>query len=245
MKKYLSSLLLIVMLLTLLASAAFAADAGDPRLVDDGDLLTDAEEASLVELLDTVSEKYDMDVVIVTTPSCYGLSGEAYADDFYDYNNYAPDGILLMLCPEEGKRHVSTTGDCIDIFNEDALDTLIDAIIDDVDDGNYAIACRKFVKTCDEIIGDSKAFPIGLLIIAILAGCVLSFLIPMNVLKGELKTVKAKAAAADYVRQGSMQLTQSRDIFLYRNVTRTAKPKNNSSDTHTGSSGSSHGGRSF
>lgn len=63
------------------------------------------------------------------------------------------------------------------------------------------------------------------------------FLIPMSVLKGQLKSVRMQNAATSYVRPNSMQLTQERDLFLYRNVTRTARPKNNS-----GSGGSSGGG---
>lgn len=52
-------------------------------------------------------------------------------------------------------------------------------------------------------------------------------LITVMVMKGQLKSVRPKNAAADYVVSGSFQLRSSRDIFLYRHVHRTAKPKNN------------------
>ena len=40
-----------------------------------------------------------------------------------------------------------------------------------------------------------------------------------------------------------MKVDESRDIFLYANVTKRAKPKDNSSSsTHKSSSGRSHGG---
>ena len=64
--------------------------------------------------------------------------------------------------------------------------------------------------------------------IALILGAILSFLIPMSYLKGQLKSVRAKDTAADYVRPGSMEVTTRRDIYLYRNVTRVAKPKDNS-----------------
>ena len=63
------------------------------------------------------------------------------------------------------------------------------------------------------------------IIIAVVLGIVLSFLIPMSILKGQLKTVRQQAAAADYVRPNSMNLTSKRDIFLYRRVVRTEIPK--------------------
>lgn len=66
-------------------------------------------------------------------------------------------------------------------------------------------------------------------------------------MKGKLKTVRFQPAANSYMKAGSMNITESRDMFLYNTVTRTAKPKANDSDsegssTHTSSSGSTHGG---
>lgn len=57
-----------------------------------------------------------------------------------------------------------------------------------------------------------------------------------------------QAAANNYVKAGSMNLTESRDIFLYNTMTKTKKEKNDSSSggggssTHTTSSGSTAGG---
>ena len=48
-----------------------------------------------------------------------------------------------------------------------------------------------------------------------------------------------------YVREGSMSMKTVKDIFLYRNVSKTAKPKETSSSgssTHVSSSGRTHGG---
>ena len=64
-------------------------------------------------------------------------------------------------------------------------------------------------------------------------------------LKGKLKTVRRQAEAAEYVKTGSMKVTQSRDLFLYKHIDRHAKPKESTSGgsrTHTSSSGRTHGG---
>ncbi len=76
-----------------------------------------------------------------------------------------------------------------------------------------------------------------------------------SVLQSQLKTVKSKPSASDYVVPGSVQITQQRDVFMYRDVKKTPKPKNNtssgrsggssfggSSSTHRSSSGRTHGG---
>lgn len=70
-------------------------------------------------------------------------------------------------------------------------------------------------------------------------------LIIIGRMKGKLKTVRRQAEAAEYVKTGSMKVTQSRDLFLYKHIDRHAKPKESTSGgsrTHTSSSGRTHGG---
>ena len=214
MKRFLICLSLCLLLSLILTLPAFAAA---DRLVDEGDLLTDSEEQAEDE--------------------------QDYADDYFDYNGYRYDGALLLLCPWEDARYLSTCGEAIDIIE---LDAIRDGVLGYYEDGDYYAACMGFAQTCESLLQDNAqskgGFPVGLLFIALIAGAVLSFLIPMSVLKGQLKSVAPKAAATDYLRKGSMNLRVERDMFLFRNVSRVAKPKNNSSGTHRSSSGRSHGG---
>lgn len=92
---------------------------------------------------------------------------------------------------------------------------------------------------------------LGMGVLALVVGFFIAF-VPMFRLKKQLKSVAKKAAAADYVKPGSKRITKSRDAFLYSNVTRMPKPKENKSGSrggmsfgggvHIGSSGRSHGG---
>ena len=82
---------------------------------------------------------------------------------------------------------------------------------------------------------------------SILIGLVIAF-ICVGVMKSKLRTVRSQPAANSYVKAGSMQLREQRDLFLYRTVTKRPKPKSSGSGsggsrTHSSSSGSSHGGR--
>lgn len=228
--------------LLLSLSLALPGSASVDRLVDESDLLTDSEELAVEAELDRISEEWDMDFVIVLPETLGGKDEQAYADDYFDYNGYRYDGALLLLCPRENARYLSTCGEAIDIIG---LDAIREGVLGHYEEGDYYAACMGYAQTCESLLqenANSGGFSVGLLIIGLIIGAVLSFLIPMNILKGQLKTVAPKAAAADYVRQGSMNLRVERDIFLFRNVSRTAKPKNNSSGTHTSSSGRSHGG---
>ncbi len=91
------------------------------------------------------------------------------------------------------------------------------------------------------------------LVISVIIGLIIAFLYT-GFLKSQLKTVKSKPSASDYVIPGSFSLTGQRDVYLYSNVTKTPKPKNNNtgsrggssfgggSSTHRSSSGRTHGG---
>ena len=63
-------------------------------------------------------------------------------------------------------------------------------------------------------------------------------------MKAKLITGRCQTGAAVYTRQGSMNVTEARDIFLYRTVSKTEKADSNSgkSSTHKTSSGTTVGG---
>ena len=257
-----------------------------PRLVDDGDLLTDEQEAAIVKRLDEVSEKHQMDLVIVTQATLNGKDDIAFSEDFYDYNGYGfgaeHDGLLLLYCPNENMRNIITTGEAKYLFYGDRFNELTDEIIPYFNREDFNGVCLSFADACDAIITSARAeyadsaeenydyygyyeydddyssdrgsaFSWWLVVFGLAIGALLSFLIPMSVMKGALKSVRSQAAASDYVRPGSMTLTQNRDVFLFANITKTPIPRDTSSRSgggggggfHTGSSGTSHGGGRF
>ena len=71
-------------------------------------------------------------------------------------------------------------------------------------------------------------------------------LIVTGSMKGKLKTVHAQAAASQYVKSGSMNITERREMFLYSQIQRHKREtkKSGGSSTHTSSSGRTHGGSS-
>ena len=126
------------------------------RLVDDGDLLSEAQETAIAELLDEISEKHELDLVIVTEKTLDGKDTVAFADDYYDYHGYREDGILLLYCPNEGARYISTTGDAIEIFDDAAFDLLIGEILPYFNRGDLFGACLTFADACDRIVTSAR-----------------------------------------------------------------------------------------
>ena len=211
------------------------------RVQDLADLLSDSEEAALLTKLDELCERQKMEIVVLTTDTLEGLTPRDYADDSMEDNDW----------------YISTHGYGITVFTDAGIQYIGEQIKENLSGGDFSGAFDKFVGLCDDFITKARTGdpydshnlpkePLALIWIpiSIAVGVGLSFIIVGN-MKAKLKTVRFQAAAGNYMKRGSLNVTESRDLFLYKTFTRTAKPKNNSSSgssTHTSSSGSTHGG---
>lgn len=243
MKKYLSFILCLLLLLAL----PMAASAANPYVVDDAGLLTSAEIAQLEERSAQFYIDTGMELVIVTAESLDGKTAMAYADEYFDAN-YGENGILLLIAMQEREWHISTTGTAIEAFNEVDLMGMEDGIMKYLPDGKYFKTFDRFLSDAEyywnnEEVTDFEAS----LVIGLPVGLVIA-LITILIMRGTMNTKNAQRAAAEYQVDGSFNLRKHQDLFLYSRVTKTAKPKDTSnsssgSSVHTSSSGRSHGGR--
>lgn len=263
MKKCIFSILFALILCLTVVTPAFA-ETDMPRLADNAGLLTDAERSELLAKLDEISERQQADIVVVTTDTLDGKTPGNYADDFYDYNGYGYgaecDGVLLLISTEDNDWWISTCGYGTTAITDDGIEYISNKFLSHLKDGNYAKAFSTYAELCDKFISQAKtgqpydgsnmpkepfntvlwllvAMGIGIIIALIVAGS----------MKKKLKSVRLQSNAASYVKANSMNITESRDMFLYNTVTRTERPKSNDSSsggssTHTSSSGQTHGG---
>ena len=261
-KKRILTVLFALILCMVVVIPTFAAS-DLPRLVDNADLLTDSEESTLLSKLNEISERQQTDVVVVTADTLDGKTPMDYADDFYDYNGYGfgadKDGVLLLVSLEDRDWWMSTTGYGITAITDAGIEYISEKFLSDLSDGDYADAFTTYAELCDDFFTQARSgqpydtghmpkqpFNIARnLLIALIVGFVIA-LIATGVMKGKLKTVRFQSAASNYVKANSMNVTESRDMFLYTHVDRRAKPKDTDSSsgsgTHTSSSGSTHGG---
>lgn len=131
------------------------------RLVDDADLLTDSEEDELKEQLDSIYETYGYDAVIVTTGSLNGYTATEFADDFYDYNGFAEDGILLLISMEERDWAISTAGGAINAFTDDIQEEIISSIMSYLGNDKWYDAFNLFCVNCDIYIDNYVNYTLG------------------------------------------------------------------------------------
>ena len=250
-----AAFLAVIMAVGILAAPAFAAESQcETRLYDQAGLLTADQASSLLSKLDEISERQQCDVAVVTVENIQeGYTVEEYADAVYEeLMNYgygsSHDGIMLLLSMGSRDWYIETEGLGIDAITDSIREDIADAMMPDLQSGNYAGAFTIYAEMCDANIDaarEGKKFPWGSAVpISFVAAFVLSLLNNMR-LKSELKSVAKKTAANDYTRQGSLQLTEQRDTFLYNKIDRVRKETKKSSGgstTHTSSSGRTHGG---
>lgn len=228
-------------------------------VVDEADLLTDTEESELESKIVSFVKTYEADIVIVTENSIGNKTATEFADDYFDYNGYgqgsSDDGILFLISMENRDWAISTKGYSIQVFTDSRQETMVDEMISDLSGGNYYDAFNTFINNCDYYYdveysspGGQNYTPFNIVTIGIclLIGFLLA-LIPLIGMFAQLKPVHSATGAVNYEKDGSRQMTVTRDRFIRHHITKVPIPKNDDhggSSTHTSSSGSSHGGSS-
>lgn len=229
-----------------------------PLVVDRAGLLSDEEEQTLTARLEEISDRFTLDLAVVTVTDFGGKTPEAFADDFYDYNGYGrgenSDGALLVCKPgKQGNRwlQISTHGKAIEAFSDTDISNTIDSLKDYIVAEDYIGAFKAFADRSEsefESEFEPRVSPFWIPICLII-GFVIAFVI-MKSQTRSLKSVRKKVDASDYT--SGVNVTGRSDVFLYRNVSKTPIPKDTGSgggggggggsSTHTSSSGRTHGG---
>ena len=99
MIKRISVFLLCLLFCGVLTFAVNAAGRLDSRLYDSADILTVNEEIQVLKHLNSISQQYNVDIVIATVPTMGGISANRYTENVYDSNAIGTgsghDGVLL------------------------------------------------------------------------------------------------------------------------------------------------------
>ena len=229
--------ILLIALLLALSAPAFAAG---QLLVDDADILTSSEERRLEKKLEEASETCNMDIAIVTVDGIDSYSIERYTEDYYDDNGYADDGVMLLIDMDERQWCITAVGTGEDVFTSSVIDTIGNLMEEDLEKGDYAAAFETYIDKCIYYV--EKPFEAGTsLLIGLVIGLIVA-LIVTGIWRAQLKSVRPQAAAANYLKPGSLLITGSQDLYLYSTVTK-VKRQQSSSGSSSGRSHSGGGGR--
>ena len=231
-----------------LAGGVMVSAESEFKVYDNADILSDSEEAALEKKLSDIADTYGHDVIVYTTDSIGSKEAWEYNEDLrYELDaGIDGSGIIYLVSMEYRDYDIYSFGNMYEeIMINSVRDDMAEELVPYLSDGDYYGAFDRYAdKVKAEIIyvreygpneEPSYAIPIGI-------GCGLIIgIITVLVMKHGMKTTRAEAMANNYVRQGSFKLTNSRDIFLYSQVTRTKR----SSDTSSSGGGGGHSSGKF
>ena len=244
-----------------------------PRVVDTAGLLSPEEIVLLEEKSAELYDLYGIHAVILTVDSLGGVRPQDFADDYYDQAGYGADGVLYLLAMEERAWYISTCGNLIYALTDygiqevgelvlpylseelwyDGFFGFLDALPDYLDafeasapiDGYAEYSGDYYHGDQEEIVYYEEEFTpwFGLSLFCGIIAASVSLLI----MRISMNSKRPQRCASVYLADGSWNLTQHRDLFLYSKVTKTRKqepPKSTGggSSVHRSSGGRSHGG---
>lgn len=136
--------------LLLLSLPVLANDASLPRVIDDADLLTEREEALLLEGIGRL-QALGYDAVLLTMDESFGgKTEEEYADDYYDDHGYGVgednSGFLFLVNMAERRLYISTCGRGIGVLTDYGRELLFDRITGSFSDGDYYTGFSLFLS---------------------------------------------------------------------------------------------------
>lgn len=248
--KRIVSVVLTLLLLIALTCPASASEL--PLVIDNGNLLTAAEEETLTQSALQLQDAYDMDVVILTLDGLGEKSPQDYADDYYDTQGYRDDGLLFLLSMEERDWYISTKGEAIYALTDYGIQQLGESVLPYLSAGDYAGGFETFLKALPAYLdayqaghpidgyadqsgdfyhGDQEEVvyyqpPQHLGLIHILISLAIGLLfggVTIVVLRASMNTKRPQRSAGSYLTH--YYLGRCQDLFLYSHVDRIKKPE--------------------
>lgn len=220
-------------------------------LVDEAGVLSTDSFNKISGLLNEFSKKAGMDAVVVIVKNSGEKSPEAFADDYFDYNDYGVgsghEGCLFLIITGDENQdrycHISTTGPkTIKTLTDSRINKLSDTAIDGgLKENLYEKGIISYIQKLDSY------FLNKLTLVEILIGlgsALFVFIISYNSIKSKYK-MQPMNAVYDVSLNAVSNLTVPKDILLSSDtVSHIIKKEsgNSQSSTHTSSSGRTHGG---
>ena len=221
---------------------------GALRVIDESDLLSDAEEQALDAKLAAYEAAHGIRVLVGTVKNTHGQVLGKVANGVVDRiaDGGANGTIVLLLAPKERDFYISTDNKMrTRITDDDGIDYLADQFVPSLKEDKYAEGFTAFAAAVDEMATyyekegkpfnpDAFLLTIITLVGALIAAALVYWFIFAN-LSDSMLSVRSAHEADDYVERGSFRLTHRADIFLRTTESRETKYKKTSSSSSSGS----------
>ncbi len=226
-------IILAVLIVSLLSVFPVSASSTD-YVVDKADILSNDNESQLESMISETAEECGVGIYILTVEDYGGGNIDAFAKSYFNDNSLgygkSNKGALLVLSMSQRDYAYYT--------NSAKCKNISDDFLSYFSYGDYYYGFEEYANSVRNSVKSSASNVVKAVLIGIAIG-IIAALITVFAMKSKLKTVKAVNSAKNYVRKNSLNLTNSKDIYLYSNVV--AVPRNTQSSS-SGRGGSSFGG---
>ncbi|MDD3337463.1 MAG: TPM domain-containing protein [Lachnospiraceae bacterium] len=220
------------------------------NVYDFAGLLSDSERADLEKQIADCAEEKNYRVLVVATDDNPGTA-MAYADDFFDFNEFGPDGVVFLLDMDNREQWISTTGVCTAdssdkkaSYDSGDIDDILDETTSYASDGDYAKCFSAFVKEVNKkgnILYLLLPTFWSLVISLVLAAVAFAAMVGKHQMAEPINNAKIE------VKTSNMKVGSNSVVFLGNHTTSRRIPRNTGGGgggggMHMGGSGTSHGG---
>lgn len=201
-----------------------------------------------------IASTLNFDMGVVIEPDLVGDIDSMAADTYKRYGfglGEKHDGCVFLIALNDHKYSLYTYGYGDYAITNAGAEYFADEIVRQFRAENYYGGCEFVVDTVEKFVNQARTgapydtdtlpkppkAPFGWvkhIVIALAIGFIIS-LIVVNAMKKSLKSVHLQSSAANYQRQGSLNVRGGQEFFLYTSVARTPKPK--PSETRSGGGG--------
>lgn len=237
-KKFVAILIAVIISLSMMISAS----AYTYRYIEDpaGNLTYDEIE-ELEAYAERIESTYGICIMLGIARDTDGMSDSEYAQKIYENNTDNENGIILLHNDAEKTYTVFSAGSVTEYLNDDAIESMRTAYDSNesyyggiadyyktaeslLASGETASDNAQAVTTGDDTSDEKDGVGIIWIPVSLGIGLLIGFLI-INSIASKNKSVYMQKNATVYTRPGSMIITGSADNFLYSNVERREKPK--------------------
>lgn len=131
------------------------------QVVDKAHLFNASQISELEDAADEIrkAQDFDMFINLYTVDDTNGLETREYGDNLYDMLNDGYNGFYILIDLDNRNYYVGTFGDFIDIFTDQRIEYILDAMEDDMKNEDYFAAFQDGLKEANKFI--DLGIPVG------------------------------------------------------------------------------------
>lgn len=122
------------------------------KIYDFADLLSDKQEETLYKQINRFIDGTGIDYAVVTIDKNNKDGLREYARDFYSYNDFLDDGILLLIDRDYNGIYMTTVGKAVELFPDSRMEPILKNVFNLTKEGKFYEACKSFTISIGEFV---------------------------------------------------------------------------------------------